>query len=46
MKSWLQGYNAETYSTYSGSKSVTAEIFARTLIKLQAYGFNIKKCVY
>ena len=47
MRSWLEEYVIEMYSTHIEGKSVVAERFIRTLKnKIYKYDFNIKKCVY
>ena len=45
MKSWLEKYDSEMYSTHNEGKSVVAERFIRSLKKI-INTFNIKKCVY
>ena len=39
MKSWLEKYDKEMYSTHNEGKSVVAERFV-------TYNFTIKKCLY
>ena len=47
MKSWLEKYDIEMYSTHNAGKSVAAERFIRTLKnKIYKYMTSVSKNVY